>query len=421
MAKTQWKSNFFLFIEGVRTAGRALMEHKMRTALSLLGVTIGIFAIISVFTVVDSLEKNIRNGVQSLGDGVIYIQKWPWGGGGEYAWWKYFQRPQPKMRESEAIAERSRYASAVAYGASLESTAKYLNNTVEQVGVAGFGHSYHEIWDLNLAEGRYFTPQESRRGASYAILGHDVHEGLFGGRSGVGKEIQVLGRNVQVIGVIEKQGESIVGSSNDQLIIVPVEFMMKLMRVDGDRTNPLIMVKAAEGVEIAQLKDELRGIMRGVRRLNPREEDDFALNEISVLSNGLTQMFGIINIAGWIIGGFSVLVGGFGIANIMFVSVKERTNQIGIQKSLGAKNRFILTQFLTESIFLCIIGAVIGLILVAILGWFATRATDFEFYLSGGNIATGLMIAIVVGLVSGVAPASSAAKLNPVDAIRTGH
>jgi putative ABC transport system permease protein len=370
---------------------------------------------------VDSLEKNIRNSVNALGDGVIYVQKWPWGSGGEYAWWKYFQRPQPKMKESEAIAERSRYADAVAYGASIESVAKYLNNTVENVGVAGFGHDYHLIWDLNLSEGRYFTPQESQRGSALALLGSDIADGLFEGRSAIGREIQILGRSVQVIGVIEKQGESIVGSSNDELVIVPIEFLRKMMRVDGDRTNPLIMVKAKEGVEVDQLKDELRGIMRGQRRLSPREEDDFALNEISVLSNGLSQMFGIINIAGWIIGGFSVLVGGFGIANIMFVSVKERTNQIGIQKSLGAKNRFILTQFLSESIFLCIIGAVIGLILVAILGWFATRATEFEFYLSLSNIVTGLIIAIVVGLVSGVAPASSAARLNPVDAIRTGH
>lgn len=410
-----------LFLEGVKTAGRALMDHKMRTALSLLGVTIGIFAIVSVFTLVDSLEKNIRNSVNALGDGVIYVQKWPWGSGGEYAWWKYFQRPQPKMKESEAIAERSRYADAVAYGASMESVAKYLNNTVENVGVAGFGHDYHLIWDLNLSEGRYFTPQESQRGSALALLGSDIADGLFEGRSAIGREIQILGRSVQVIGVIEKQGESIVGSSNDELVIVPIEFLRKMMRVDGDRTNPLIMVKAKEGVEVDQLKDELRGIMRGQRRLSPREEDDFALNEISVLSNGLSQMFGIINIAGWIIGGFSVLVGGFGIANIMFVSVKERTNQIGIQKSLGAKNRFIHTQFLSESIFLCIIGAVIGLILVAILGWFATRATEFEFYLSLSNIVTGLIIAIVVGLVSGVAPASSAARLNPVDAIRTGH
>jgi putative ABC transport system permease protein len=410
-----------LIYESIAFAFNALIVNKLRTFLSLLGVTIGIFAIIAVFTVVDSLENNIRDSVQSLGDNVVYIQKWPWGGGGgDYAWWKYFQRPDASYDEMVMVRERSHLAESVVFAGSRSTTAKYLNNSIENVGIFGVSHDYIHVWNIKIIEGRYFTEQESMSGRNLAILGADIAEGLFGGQSAVGREIKAMGRKLLIIGVLEKEGQSIVGNSNDELIIVPVLFMDKILDINGSQFNPMIMTKAKEGVDVEQMTEELRGIMRSLRRLPPRAEDNFALNEISVLSQGLTQMFGIIDIAGWIIGGFSILVGGFGIANIMFVSVKERTNLIGIQKSLGAKNFFVLFQFLFESITLCVIGGAVGLVLVGVLSYFATNATGFNLFLSVKNIIMGLSISVVIGLISGLAPALSASRLDPVEAIRSG-
>ena len=410
-----------LIYESIAFAFNALIVNKLRTFLSLLGVTIGIFAIIAVFTVVDSLENNIRNSVQSLGDNVVYIQKWPWGGGGgNYAWWKYFQRPDASYDEMVMVRERSHLAKSVVFAGSRSTTAKYLNNSIENVGIFGVSHDYINVWNIKIIEGRYFTEQESMSGRNLAILGSDVAAGLFPGQSAVGREIKAMGRKLLVIGVLEKEGQSIMGNSNDELIIVPVLFMDKILDINGSQFNPMIMVKAKDDIPVEQMTEELRGIMRSLRRLPPRAEDNFALNEISVLSQGLTQMFGIIDIAGWIIGGFSILVGGFGIANIMFVSVKERTNLIGIQKSLGAKNFFVLLQFLFESITLCVIGGAVGLVLVAVLSYFATNATEFNLFLSVKNIIMGLSISVVIGIISGLAPALSASRLDPVEAIRSG-
>ena len=411
-----------LIYESIAFAFNALIVNKLRTFLSLLGVTIGIFAIIAVFTVVDSLENNIRDSVQSLGDNVVYVQKWPWGGGGgEYSWWKYFQRPDASYDEMVMVRERSHLAKSVVFAGSRSTTAKYLNNSIENVGIFGVSHDYDKIWNINIIEGRYFTEQESMSGRNLAILGADIAEGLFPGQSAIGREIKAMGRKLTIIGVLEKEGQSIVGNSNDELIIVPVLFMDKILDINSGQFNPMIMIKAKDGVPVEQMTDELRGIMRSLRRLPPRAEDNFALNEISVLSEGLTLMFGTIDIAGWIIGGFSILVGGFGIANIMFVSVKERTNLIGIQKSLGAKNFFILLQFLFESITLCVIGGAVGLALVAVLSYFASNATDFDLFLSVKNIAMGLSISVVIGIISGLAPALSASRLDPVEAMRSGN
>jgi len=401
----------------------ALKVNRLRTLLTLLGITIGIFAIISVFTVLDSLENTIRNSLSSLGDDVVYIQKWPWAPppGEEYAWWEYLKRPVPSVEEYEQIKKRSDRAEIVNFAASTLRNVKYKSTTRENTIIWANSHEFEKIRNFELTEGRYFTLFESIAGKNICLIGHQVAEDLFRGASPVGKEIKIQGRKIVVIGRIAKEGKDILnsGGSLDEMIIIPVMYAKKIMDIKSENTNPMIMVKAKPHVSISELKDELRSIIRSVRTINPRQKDNFALNQSSILNSALNSIFGIINLAGWLIGGFSILVGGFGIANIMFVSVKERTNLIGIQKSLGAKRSFILLQFLFEAVMLSLIGGIIGLVLIYIGSIIASNKIDLEITLTLGNIILGLFISIIIGIISGIFPSYKAARLNPVEAINT--
>ena len=408
--------------ESFRFALQALFGNKLRTLLSLLGVTIGIFAIISVFAVVDSLERNIRGSVESLGENVVFVTKWPWAMGGDYPWWKYYQRPLPTIQELASLEQRLEVAEAATFVAGAgDKTAKFESNDVDGIGVAGVSHGYQDVYGFELSSGRYFSLLESATGKPVAIIGSNISEVLFDGAKPLGKEIKFMGQKAIVIGIFEKAGDSIIGNSDDDNIVIPVKFARNFMRLNSESTNPMFMVKAKEGVSNNQLKDDITRVMRSVRRLPPKADDDFALNETSILSNGIDMMFGVIDLAGIIIGGFSLLVGGFGIANIMFVSVKERTNIIGIQKAIGAKNYFILLQFLFEAILLCLIGGALGILLVYGGTLLANAYIDFDIALSANNVITGLWVSVLIGIISGMIPAVSASKLDPVEAIRSGQ
>lgn len=407
-----------LLNESVRMAVNALVVNKLRTILSLLGITIGILAIISVFTLVDSMERNIRDNVQSLGDNTVYIQKWPWATGTDYQWWKYWQRPLPSLTEFKEVQRRTEAGDAVVFQVSGNRTVEYGSNSVENVSVVAVTHDYDRIKSFNIAIGRYFTLLESNSGKNVCILGMAVAQGLFGKDNPIGKTVKAYGRKLEVIGVFDVEGESIFGNSLDNQLLMPVYFAKQVMKLDGQGSSPMIMVRGKQGVATDQLMDELRGIMRSLRRLKPLAEDNFALNEVSILSKSLDSLFTMINVAGSIIGGFSILVGGFGIANIMFVSVKERTHLIGIEKSLGAKNWFILLEFLSEAVFLSVIGGVAGLIVVWLLTVLASEVFDVQLYLTAANMVKGIAISVIIGLVAGIVPAYMASRLSPVEAIR---
>ncbi|MCK5781305.1 MAG: ABC transporter permease [Flavobacteriales bacterium] len=406
--------------ESVFFAVHSLISNKLRTFLSLLGVTIGIFAIISVLAAVDSLETNVRGELAALGDDVIYVQKWPWDGGG--AWWKYINRPEVTYKEFKKLSNDFPYAEAVAMSVHPPSqTIKFKNNSVSSVQVVPVSYSFQQFGLMNLSDGRYFSYSESNNGSGVAVLGSEINKGLFQDSDPIGKSIKVFGRKIRIIGVFEKEGTSLIGGSKDQEVYVPLNFIRKLYNLNEGKLRGEITVKAKEGVGVVQLRDELRGKMRAIRRLRPKDDDNFALNELSVLSNGLDEFFGVLNLAGILIGGFSILVGGFGIANIMFVSVRERTNIIGIQKSLGAKNYSILTQFLVESVILSLLGGIIGLAMVFVLTIIASEFAEMELFLGVRNIIVGVGISVSIGLIAGIVPAWMGAKMNPVDAIRTGY
>ena len=413
---------FNIIQESFRFSIQALFGNKLRTLLSLLGVTIGIFAIISVFAVVDSLERNIRDSVSSFGEDIVFIQKWPWSMGEDYPWWKYYQRPVPQLKELEALEDRLEFAEAICFVASSGGkTAKFESNDISDVSIAAVSHGYQNIFGFELSSGRYFSFLESSSGKPVAVIGFNIADALFDGENPLGKQIKIMGQKVLVVGVFEKTGDSIIGNSDDNNVVIPVRFARNFIRINNQSTDPKLLVKAMEGVSNDLLKQDLIRVMRSVRRLPPNVADNFALNEISIISKGIDLLFGVIDLAGIIIGGFSLLVGGFGIANIMFVSVKERTSIIGIQKAVGAKNYFILFQFLFESILLCFVGGGLGLLLVYMGTLIATYSYDFQIILSFKNIISGLLVSVLIGIIAGIIPAISASKLDPVEAIRSGQ
>ena len=410
---------FVLFKESLLFAWQSLTGNKLRSFLSLLGITIGIFAIILVFTIVDSLESNIRGSIQSLGNNVVYVQKWPWIFGPEYPWWKYINRPTPKYYELDELQRRCRSTEAIAFRVGARKTIKYGSSSVQNAVVAGISHDFYRIKSFELAEGRYFTQGETDAGYRVALIGDGIARGLFPNEDPLGKHIKIGGYKAQVIGVIKKEGESLLGMSFDYQAVIPYNFARYLVDPRSERGDPTIYAKARPNVSNAEMMAELTGAMRAIRSLKPMGEPNFALNETSLISKGFDDLFEIIGMAGWIIGGFSILVGGFGIANIMFVSVRERTNLIGIQKSLGARNLFILLQFLGESVLLSSLGGFFGLFLTWLVTLAGESIMNMEITLSGTNIILGFTISVLIGIISGFIPAYGASQLDPVEAIRS--
>jgi putative ABC transport system permease protein len=328
-------------------------------------------------------------------------------------------RPNASIDEMKIIEQKSDLSQAQMLTISISGkTLKSGSNSATGIDIQGVTHDYNEVRNFNLVEGRYFTENESANGNLVCVIGFNLSQTLFPSVSPINKSIKVSGIKFNVIGVFAKEGESLLGNSQDNLTIIPVNAAAKFVRINSDDANSRIHVKAGEG-GVEALEQELNGIMRNKRKLKPGQEENFALNKTTLITQQLDQTFAVVNMAGWIIGLFAMLVGGFGIANIMFVSVKERTNQIGIQKSLGAKNYFILIEFLIEAIILCLLGCAIGLFLVWSIVMVLGSVFDFVFYLSVKNIFIGVFTSICIGVVSGFLPALSASKLNPVDAIRS--
>ncbi len=409
-----------LILESFSFASGSLRANKLRTFLSLLGITIGIFAIISVFTVIDSLENYIRNSLNSLGNNMVYIQKWPWTppeGETEYPWWKYLNRPVPTMEETEELIRRSKNIEDAVYFFGFNRTVQFENSKAENTEVLATTHRLINTWNLEIEKGRYFTESESNSGANLAILGNELASRLFDRANPVGKTIKIQGTRFLVIGVYTRQGSDMFGTSMDKRVHIPVVYAMNMIDVRNRDQGQTINVKARPDADRDEFVAELEGFMRSIRRLKPMEENDFAINEVSLISNRFDAFFKVFNLAGWIIGGFSILVGGFGIANIMFVSVKERVKIIGIQKAMGAKRYFILLQFIFEAVVLSLLGGIIGLILILIGTYVFSYISGMTISLTLANIILGLTISGVIGVLAGFVPALSASRLDPVTAM----
>jgi putative ABC transport system permease protein len=411
-----------LIYESFNFAFGSLTANKLRTLLSLLGITIGIFAIISVFTVIDSLESFIHDSLNSLGSDMVYVQQMPWGleeGETEYPIWKYQNRPPALAEESDEINRRGTTIEGSAFFFGFTRTVQSGTDVLENAVVVATSYQLYDVWNLELSKGRYFSEMEMQSGAPVTLIGHEIAQKLFEGMNPVGKTIKIQGQKFRIIGVYKKTGQDMFGTSMDNYIHISVIKSYYLIDFRNRNMGQTICVKAKPNVDKDQFMSELENIMRTIRHLKPMEENDFALNKVSLLSDQFEQIFVVFNLAGAIIGGFSILVGGFGIANIMFVSVKERTKIIGIQKSLGAKRYFILLQFIFEAIVLSVIGGVVGLLLIFIGTKIVSYTTEFEIILTIGNIVKGLLISSIIGFIAGFMPARAAAKLDPVIAMNS--
>jgi len=396
----------------------SVAANKLRTFLSLFGITIGILSIISVFTVFDWMENSIKESIATLGDNTIYVEKWPWTSDANIKWWDMMKWQPPSVEDYEAVAKRSAFTDAVCYTVGSGEAIKYRGNLASDTYVMAVTHDFENVRSFELEEGRYFTLSESASGKPAAILGYEVADKLFGDVQPVGKEITINKYKAQVIGVFKKEGKGGMSDNGmDQAVLVPLNFSRQFINFRNPFLNSDIMIRGKEGVPVQQLSDEVVMILRAVRRIGPGKENTFSINRASQITSTLEPVFRGINIAGWIIGGFSILVGGFGIANIMFVSVRERTSIIGIQMALGAKRRWILQQFLTESVLLSVTGGILGLILVFVGTLFVNYFFTLGMHLTAGNILLAVVISATIGIVAGFAPASSASRMNPVEAI----
>ncbi len=418
---------FKYHIAYIKLAFEAILSHKLRSVLSVLGITIGIFCIIMVFTAVSSLEKHVKSSVESFGTDVIFIQKWPWTFGSDYPWWKYYRRPSPTYKNFEllekqlkgTVIKHSSYVTGI-------NNVKIVSNKIiiDNASVVACTHDYRHVQEFNLEKGRYFTEFESGTGGNVVIIGNRIAENLSLGENDLGKQITINKIPARLIGILKKQGDNLLGKNNDDLAFTPYLFLNKSYNLQKEGSEPSMMLKVKDNIPLDEAKAEVRGILRTLLKLKIKKEDNFSINQISMLTANLSVLFNSINIAGLLIGIFSVLVGGFGVANIMFVSVKERTNLIGIQKALGAKRRFIQNQFIAESVMLCIIGGLLGILLVYLIclianGALSSSDNTFRLILSFKIFLGGVIFSAIIGVLAGYFPASKASKMLPVDAIRS--
>lgn len=414
------KTIFKIIYEGIAQALSQLRGNKMRSFLSLMGISIGIFSIIGVLSAVDSLEDNVRGSLEKLGNDIIYIKKWPWADVSD-EWWTYLKRPNPSHEDFEVVKARTKSAQLASFHVVIGfKTVKYQSSSVDRCVLIGTSFDFEKMFKLEFESGRFFSPSEYYYGSNKILLGYEVAEELFGNIDPIGKQVKLSGRKYEVIGVIKKSGKDLLNPLDfDDCLLVSYNNARGLANLKAKQIfDTSVTIKAAKGVTISQLKDEVKGIMRAHHRLKPKERDDFALNELSMISSIFDSFFGVLNMLGIVIGIFAIIVGGVSVANIMFVSVKERTNIIGVKKALGAKRYVILLEFLIEAIILCVIGGLMGLGLVFVTVTILSNVIDFSLFLSFGNIIAGVILSIIVGVVSGLVPAIQASGMDPVVAMR---
>lgn len=408
--------------ESLQQALSSLRGNKLRTFLSLLGITIGIFCIITVKSAVDSLQANIVEGFNELGSDVIYLDKMPWNEDPGQNYWKYAKRPDPSFDDYRAITRKSKLAKHAAFTVFVGGrTIKHLSSSISNAFIMGSTYDYPSIQNFKIERGRYFTQGEYESGANKIILGNKIYNELFGSLDGIGREVRLFGQKFQVIGYIAAEGDNVFNFINfDEVIWMGLNTAQKFINVrENSNIGKMLNVKAVPGVELDEVKGEIASIIRAERRLKPLETDNFSLNELSMLSQVLDNVFGVLNLAGFIIGIFALIVGMFSVANIMFVSVKERTSIIGIKKAIGAKRYVILLEFLTEAVILCLVGGIIGLVLVFVSLTVISMVIPFSMSMSVTNMAIGVFSSVIVGIISGILPALQASGMDPVEAIRS--
>ena len=411
---------FRIIWSSFKTALQEFRSNKLRTFLSLLGIIIGIYCIMIVLSAISSMQQAVASDLKSFGTKTVYIDKWQYAGGPDYPWWKFVKRPAPKYEEMQILRQKVPGAAHFAFEMDTQDNVDFGDNSLTGVNYYGITEEFDKIQQVVVDTGRYFQLSDFDRGTPYVVLGYRIAERLFVKADlGIGQTVKLRGgKDAVVIGVLQKQGQSLLNTWDyDNSILLTHAFMRQLIREEN--ANPKILVEAGSRLSTEALKDELMGAMRSIHKLKPSQEENFALNDTDTLSKFFDPIFTGMNIGGWFIAGISLLVGMFGVANIMFVTVRERTGQIGLKKALGARRGTILTEFLLESSFLCIIGGVIGLFLVFLTTFALSSLFHFKVFIPIGIVLLTISICILIGIIAGIFPAFVAAKMNPVEAIRS--
>jgi putative ABC transport system permease protein len=419
--KSRYLSRYFNIIyTSLKMALQEFRSNKLRTFLSLLGITFGIFCIISVLATINSMKTAVQNDIKSLGTNTVFIDKWEYRNDNNYPWWRYYKRPTPKYEELNQLKDRVPIIQNATFMTQMQSVLEYGNDLLNGINYYGVTDDFAKIEHFNIGYGRYLQQSDFDQGANNLVIGYNVAEKIFGNPEiAIGKTVRLNGGKPGiVVGVIEKQGQSLLNMwQYDDCAIMPSKFLRQMIR--NDDANPVIIVEGKEDVSIPALKDELNGAMRSIRKLSPSQEENYSLNDIESFSKFMDSIFSNINVGGWAIAALSLIVGMFGVANIMFVTVRERTAQIGLKKALGAKKSTIISEFLLESSFLCIIGGLFGMIAVFILAAIFSSMFSFKVFIPMDIIGLAVGICLFVGIIAGIIPAVIAARLDPVVAIRS--
>ncbi len=397
--------------EGLRIAFRAIRANKMRSVLTTLGIIIGIVSVTLMATAIEGVNRSFEKSASAFGAKVLYIQRFPWVGGDD--WWKYRNRNKMRVEYANFIARKATLIDAIAPQIATMRSASFADRTMESIFITGTTAPYQEASGTLLGDGRFFTQDESDGGRPVCVIGANIADELFVGIDPIGQVLKVGGHPFRILGVFEKQGGLFGEFTSDNRVFVPIDAFMNIWGTHRDVT---LSARVASGVDLEDAKEELRGIMRNLRHLSAGEEDDFNINQQDLLTQVFATITGVIAFVGFFITGLSLFVGGIGIMNIMYVSVTERTKEIGIRKAIGAKRRSILFQFLVESALICLIGGVIGLMISYPLSLLANEILPTAMPLS--VIFLSLFVSLFVGVISGFLPAYKASKMDPVDALR---
>lgn len=415
---------YLLFVEGLSSAIGSLRANKLRTALTMLGVAIGIFAITIIFTMVNSLNYTITKNLEHLGNTVMWVHHFPWTNEGLTDWHKYFDRPKVSYEDYQKLKRNLKNADLVVFELRFKNKVlKYKNRAVTGVGIRATTPGFIELNNFEIGDGRPFSEIEANSGRPVVILGHNVAKTLFGDIPAVGRYIRLEGKKLRVVGVMKKRGSPIAGDSMDDFAFMPYSFATRIFDTKNKRLDKVIGVRALNDELVPRVESEIIGLVRASRGLRPQVENDFSINKPEMIMSMVGTLTNYLQLGGFIISIFSIVVGGFGIGNIMFTTVKERTFEIGLRKAVGAPRGFILFQFMAEAILLCLAGGIIGLALqfgaVAVIDQFITAAQiDFQVVISGGSIVFGVIISLLIGLSSGIFPSLIAARMDPVESMR---
>lgn len=400
--------------ESLRIAFVSIAANKMRSLLTTLGIVIGICSVVLMSTAIKGIDKSFQEGISSLGADNIYIDKWEWFSNVE--WWKIRNRKNLDMSHFRAFKEQAKLPEAIAPSIWTIQNLKRGDKIIKANLIAGTNSDYVRTTNFSFKEGRFFSEFESESSREVAVLGNDVADFLFPNESAYGKTVKIGGVNFIVVGVLEKVGSSLMGDFNpDKQVFIPIGVVFKRFHTQRIRSITII-VKAPSPAMLEAVKEEAEAIMRKIRKLGPGEANDFSLNQQEALKRKYEQTVGVIQIAGLLITGLSLFVGAIGITNIMFVSVKERTKEIGIRKAVGAKRRSILFQFLLESSIICLIGGMTGLFLAGAFSLALSQFLPVSFQFDAAILA--IVISLITGIISGIVPSYQAAKLDPVEALR---